>query len=101
MKAVDILALVPAGTGPVEVIGEGAFADDLRERLGDRGAPGPGKRPCAIIDTVGEATALAAALKDVDDLGTIILAGPAPAGPVSIDLYSDLHVRGLTIICAP
>lgn len=98
MNIGEILALVPGGCASVEVIGAGAFADELRARLDDRARQNADARPCAIIDTSGEEAALVAALQRVDDLGTVVLAGPQPASPLTLDLYADLHVRGLTIV---
>jgi hypothetical protein len=101
MKIAQILALIPAGSAPIEVIGDGALAEELRKRLEDRGLTPSCNRPLAIIDTIGEEAVLVASLKRVDDLGTIILAGSTPPEPVTLDLYSDLHVRGLTIVGVP
>jgi threonine dehydrogenase-like Zn-dependent dehydrogenase len=97
MTATDVLALLPFDTGHVEVVGAGQFADELRALLGDRTHPAnPNARPCAIIETSGAPAALESALKRVEDLGTVVLAGPAK--PLELDLYADLHVRALTLV---
>ena len=85
--------LAALGTDAAEVVGAGALADALRARL-----RAPGTPPAAIVDTTGDPAALADALARVDDLGTVVLAGPPPGEPVALDLYADLHVRGLTLI---
>ena len=85
--------LAALGTDAAEVVGTGALADALRARL-----RAPGSPPAAIADTTGDPAAIADALARVDDLGTVVLAGPPPDGPVALDLYADLHVRGLTLI---
>ena len=97
MSPEGILAALPA-EGWVEVVGEGELSQDLKARLGSRADHDRAKRPGTIIETSGEAAAIAAALQRVDDLGTIVLAGPVPAKPIALDLYGDLHVRGLTVV---
>jgi threonine dehydrogenase-like Zn-dependent dehydrogenase len=88
-------ALAPDAT-PVEVVGETSLGEAVRARLGHRAA-GAG-RPAAVIETTGNRDEIEAALRRVDDLGTVVLAGPPPPGPVPLDLYADLHVRGLTLV---
>jgi hypothetical protein len=80
-------------TDAAEVVGAGALADALRARLRSPASP-----PAAIVDTTGDPAPIADALERVDDLGTVVLAGPAPDGPVALDLYATVHVRGLTLI---
>ena len=91
-----VIAVLPPD-GPVEVTGEGDLAATLRARLGPRNAAAPERVP-AVIDTTGEPAAVATALARLADLGTLVLAGPPPAAPVALDLYADVHVRGLTIV---
>ena len=90
-------AACEAWPGPVEVLGTGALAEVVRALLAERGrdAGGPG-RPAAIVDTPGDAAALRAALGRLDDLGSLVLAAP-PADTLDLDLYPDIHVRGLRI----
>ena len=88
-------AAVPAGARRVDVVGDGALAARLRESLP---APSSTGAPDAIVETTGDPAAIADALRRLDDLGTLVLAGPAPRGPVALDLYADLHVRGLTVV---
>ena len=71
----------------------GPLADALRDRLA-----GPAAPPAAIVDTTGDPAGIAGGLARVDDLGTVVLAGPVPEGPVALDLYADVHVRGLTVV---
>ena len=93
----EVVAALAAAAGPVEVVGDGALARALRTRLGDaRDA-----RPAAIVETSGDGQAIQEALRRVAPLGTVVLAGPPPAGPVALDLYADLHVRGLTLVGVP
>ncbi|MFP5362551.1 MAG: hypothetical protein ACLGI5_07455 [Thermoleophilia bacterium] len=99
------VAALPAGGGRVEVFGDGDLARALRARLAQPTDPtdptDPTARPSAIIETTGDHEALQRALQRVADLGTVVLAGPPPAGAVALDLYSDVHVRGLTIVGTP
>ncbi|HEV2787171.1 MAG TPA: hypothetical protein VGV67_12315 [Solirubrobacteraceae bacterium] len=96
--AVDAaVAALPAGDGRVEVTGDGELAAALRSRLGSRAARGP-DAPQAAIDTTGDVATIADTLARLADLGTLVLAGPPPAAPVALDLYADVHVRGLTIV---
>jgi threonine dehydrogenase-like Zn-dependent dehydrogenase len=95
----EALAALHADPGLVEVIGDGGLAVALRAGL--RSRPGaPRERPGAVIETTGDPAAIRDALQRVADLGTVVLAGPATADPVALDLYADLHVRGLTIVGA-
>ncbi|MEY2522866.1 MAG: hypothetical protein QOJ66_1431 [Ilumatobacteraceae bacterium] len=99
MNAATAIASLPDGSGLVEVVGAGALAGEVRRLLGERArVPRMDERPTAIIETSGEPAALETALQRVDDLGTVVLAGPLPTRPLALDLYVDLHVRGLTLV---
>jgi hypothetical protein len=54
-----------------------------------------------VVETTGEPMEVVAALRRAPDLGFVVLAGPLPEQPPAIDLYGDLHVRGLTVVCVP
>lgn len=86
------------GDGWVEVTGEGALAGSLRAMLRSRVPSASRGDVAAAIDTTGEPAVIAALLIRLADLGTLVLAGPDPPGPVALDLYADLHVRGLTVV---
>lgn len=94
-----VLAGLP-DEGAVEVTGESDLARGLRDRLASR-SPREGLPPASIVETTGEPDAVRGALERVDDLGTVVLAGPIAEGAVSLDLYADLHVRGLTVVGVP
>lgn len=91
----QVVAVVAASPPPVEVIGDGPVAVELRQAL----APSDGSgEPGTIVDTTGDPDQLLDALARVRALGTIVLAGPPPPAGVDLDAYADLHVRGLTVI---
>ena len=94
--AAAALAVAAAGPRPVEVVGSGELAAAIRAQLG--GGQGRSEElPGTIVETTGEVAGIQAALARVRDLGLVVLAvAPAPGAP-DIDLYADLHVRGLTV----
>lgn len=99
MNAAVAVALLADDNGFVEVVGTGGFADEVRRLLAKRARPAHrDARPSAIIETTGEPAAVKAALQRIADLGTVVLAGPLPSQPLALDLYTDLHVRGLTLV---
>ncbi len=102
MNAAMVIGALADEQGSVEVVGSGAIANEIRQLLAERAhATEQCTRPIAIIETTGEATELISALERVADLGTVVLAGPLPHEPLSLDLYTDLHVRGLTLVGIP
>ena len=98
MRADRIQSIVSSARGagtPIVVLGDGPDADDLRDAL-----PTCTGTPATVIETTGTTEGLREALAAVEDLGTVVLAGPSPDPDPTLDLYGDLHVRGLTIIGA-
>ena len=97
-RSVDaVLAAAREGPPPVEVHGSGPVAEQLRAQLGLAGEL-LSERPGTVVETSGELAGVERAMQRVEDLGTVVLAGP-PVGPdEAIDLYANLHVRGLTLI---
>ncbi|MEZ5099315.1 MAG: hypothetical protein R3C15_05830 [Thermoleophilia bacterium] len=91
-------ARVPAGEpGTVEVVGEGALAALVAARLGARVAAG-GERPRTIVETSGSPAAIAAALARADDRAVVVLAGEDGGRAPEVDLYADVHLRGLELV---
>ena len=83
----------------VHVSGEGIVAGLVRDRLGALpehadGAPG------VVIDTTVDSDTLISATRIVGDLGTVVLAAGASDRTVALDLYPDVHVRGLRLVAA-
>jgi hypothetical protein len=91
------LAAVGAAEGPVEIAGSGPIAERLRTELGEQHATA-GESPRTVVDTTGELGELERLLERVDDLGTVVLAGPAVPSDSTIDFYAEVHVRGLTLV---
>lgn len=89
-EAVRAVADVPAEQ--IDVLGDGFTAGLIRKQLGaNRVTP-----PLAIIDTTAHPIAIADAARRVRPLGRLVLAGAAET--IQLDLYPDVHVRGLRVV---
>lgn len=99
MSALATAAVAAAASGPlpVEVTGAGELAAAIRAELGP-GEPATEERPGTIVETTGAAAEIQAALARVRDLGLVVLAAAPAADAADLDLYADLHVRGLTVV---
>ena len=91
------------GLGPVEVNGSGLIARRLRTLLGEvaAGEDGwatQGSRPAAIVETTGDPAAILESTRRVADLGTVVLVGEGLGRQFDLNLYPDVHVRGLTLL---
>jgi hypothetical protein len=88
----------------VEVTGSGLTARHVRALLG-RAAIDPRsvreERPSAVVDTTGDPEVIAAATRRLADLGTLVLAGEALGRTIALNLYPDVHVRGLRLVGVP
>lgn len=105
-----VWSVVRSVGGPIAVVGDGPVADEVRaavanppgiwppRRNGSGNPTGRGTRPAAVIELTGTGAGIAEALALVDDLDTVVLAGPLPETGVVLDLYADAHVRGLRIV---
>jgi hypothetical protein len=85
------------GTSLVQVRGDGALASLVRSMLPSERPDGPQ----AIVEATGRPEAILSATRELADLGTLVLAGPTGAEPLTIDLYPDVHVRGLALVGVP
>jgi threonine dehydrogenase-like Zn-dependent dehydrogenase len=81
----------------VEIIGAGLIAQQVRLLVGTDSDTSE-ERPRAIIDTTGDPSVIAGATRRVADLGTIVLAGESLGRQFELNLYPDVHVRGLTLV---
>ena len=59
------------------------------------------KPPAVVVEETGDPAEIERALAQAEDLGTVVLAAPVSEQEAAIDLYADLHVRGLTLVTAP
>jgi hypothetical protein len=88
-------AALPPGDGRVAVEGTGAEADTVTELLGElvQGSD----PPRAVVVASGGIAAIQRALSSVADGGTVLVVEPTPEH-APLDLYGDLHVRGLRLV---
>ena len=59
------------------------------------------KPSVVIVEETGDPAEIEGALARAEDLGTVVLAAQVAEGEAMVDLYADLHVRGLTLLTAP
>lgn len=87
------------GDEPVEVTGRGLIAQQVRALLEDRsrerGQPG------AVVETTGDPGAIVEATRRVAALGTVVLVGESLGRKTELNLYPDVHVRGLKLVGVP
>ena len=83
---------------PVEVLGSGITAAFIAAILGSSpGRQQASVQPRAIVETTGDPETIADATQRLADLGTLVLAGDAFGDSVRLNLYPDVHSRGLVI----
>ena len=90
---------LPGGIGgPAAVNGRGLVARFTGILIGIEESS---DRPAVIVDTIGSgAMRSPTATRRVADLGAVVLAAPTEPS-VSLDLYPDVHLRGLTLVGIP
>lgn len=84
--------------GAVEVTGRGVTADEVRLRLAGQLANGSSAQ--AVIELTGKISELLRVTGAVVDGGIVVLAGEY-VGPVELNMYTDVHRRGLRVIGVP
>jgi hypothetical protein len=89
-------AVTPSAT---QVTGDGIVAVLVRQALGVDGAESP-DRPSTVVDTTGDPDVIVEATRTLDDLGLLVLAGETLGRASDIDVYPDLHSRGLRVVGA-
>ena len=87
----------------IEVSGTGLIARRVRSLVGERAAdprerPATSQRPRAIVEATGDPAAILESTRRVADLGKIVLVGESLGRRVQMNLYPDVHLRGLTLI---
>jgi len=86
--------------GSIEVTGSGLIAHRVRVLVGDAPARSA-EHPRAVVDLTGDPVVIADAARRVADLGTVVLAGEALGRRAEMNLYADVHLRGLTLVGVP
>ena len=76
--------------------GAGAVAAAVESLLG--GLRAVRSRPRGIVETTGRPAAIADAIADLDDRGVLVLAGEPAGRALAIDLYPEVHLRGLELV---
>ena len=102
-RVAEEAAAAAEGLRPVEVWGTGAVAAAAAALLGvatglPGGDPAPDARPRAIVETTGNPAAIAEATQRLADLGTLVLVGEPLGRPLPLNLYPDVHSRGLVLV---
>jgi threonine dehydrogenase-like Zn-dependent dehydrogenase len=100
-----LLAVAQAAAGAVEgvsadsieVVGSGLIALQARALLGGRFGLST-EQPRAIVDTTGDPEVIVDATRRIAALGTVVLAGEGLGRKAEMNLYPDVHVRGLTLV---
>jgi len=98
----EAAAAVAGGDVPVEVTGDGIFARRVRSIVGSAPAGAGGattsERPAAVVDTTGDPEVILAATQRLADFGVLALVGEPLDRPLDLDLYADVHRRGLRVV---
>jgi hypothetical protein len=84
----------------VEVNGRGFVAEEVRRLLGG-GSVGDSRRPLGCVDTTGSPDALVELTGRVEESGVVALAGEPLQRATPLNLYADVHRRGLTLVGVP
>jgi len=98
-EAAALAAGAPADR--VEVTGVGFAAEHVRRLLGVTEPPhypDHEQRPTVIVEMTGAASVIKEATRRLDDMGTLVLAGESSGRSLSLNLYRDVHSRGLRVV---
>jgi hypothetical protein len=100
LRVVEALAAVAPER--IDVTGSGFVAGAVRRLLGAAmPAPGPDERPAGLVETSGDPERVLAATGRLEDMGVLVLAGEPGDRVVRLDLYRDVHLRGLQVVGVP
>jgi hypothetical protein len=88
-------AHMPAEVHGGVVLGQGMLSELVRQLV--RPVPA-GVRPEVIIDVTGDPGMLTGATGHLRPLGTLVLAGETSGEDWDINLYPDVHARGLVLV---
>lgn len=98
-RAAAVVATLTEIDGTLGVCGRGIVAHRVRALLGDRVASLPAA--AAVVDLTGNPETISDAIRRLPDLGTLVLGADLGARTVDLDLYPDVHVRGLRLVGIP
>jgi len=94
-------AVVAAGdSDDVFVNGSGRVASSVRRRLPARLAAAA-SGALVVVETTGDPESIRDATRSVADLATVVLCGEPSGRKLSLNLYPDVHVRGLVLVGVP
>lgn len=85
------------GAERVEVTGHGLLAARVRAHH-PPAAPRRGARPDAVVETTGDPEVVVLAMGRLATAGVLVLAGEPLGRRLDVNLYKDVHVRGLRVI---
>jgi hypothetical protein len=94
-------AVAAATEDTVAVTGSGFVTLEARRLLREQGRLVPDDAespPAAVIETTGEPSVVREATERVRTMGTVALAGEPLARAYDLDLYPDVHLRGLRLV---
>lgn len=100
LAAIAAAAVAAVPNRRVAVTGAGLVAAAARRQLAAEGrlASPRDDAPAAVVETTGDPAKIVAATRRVADAGTVVLAGEPLERTYDLDLYSDVHVRGLRVV---
>lgn len=100
-EAAQVAASRSDGSGPIEVHGHGIVSELIRAILSDQTvmpATGDDPRPAAIVDATGDPVMIVEMTRRLADRGTLVLVGEPLGRSLGMELYPDVHVRGLRLV---
>jgi hypothetical protein len=101
LSALAIAATDAAAGDAVAVTGAGAVAAEARRLLREQRREASGDAPSSVIETTGDPEEIRRATELVAPMGTVLLAGEAVGRRCDIDLYPDVHTRGVRVKGVP
>jgi hypothetical protein len=81
----------------IDVVGSGLIALQVRALLGSSSGSRDA-RPRVLVDTTGDPAAIVDATRRVAPLGTVVLVGESLGRRAEMNLYPDVHLRGLELV---
>ncbi len=103
-----VAAIADTARSHAAVTGTGVVAASMRALIGvsapsSRAGAGhlDDERLPAALDTTGSSEEIMGLAARLHDLGTLVMAAPQTPSSGAVDLYSDLHRRGLRVVGVP